>query len=387
MGFTLVELLVVIAVIGFLVALLLPAVQAAREAARRLSCTNRLKQQGLAVHTFHDTQQGITPFHVGAHRSGGGHAQTGCFSFFGLLYPYIEQQALYEFVQSTSNSDGSKKGFQVALDYNWWQTLTKAQQEGFSLTTYQCPSKRNGIQIKEITYVHVDGTPPSLYGPVSGPLGDYAVVVTSRNGGASMESAFVGLSWRLLGSSEDLNTAWLIPGIMPAPSYKDFTVSPIRRAAHSVEGTHTTAGDSNTWFPRDDFNYISDGLSNQLLVGEKFVQAGKVGVCEVNDTPSTWDIFDCPYLSAEMYGAFFVGRDIYSTSTAEFIARNPNSGADTATSANILAGRIPAFGGNHPGVCNFVVGDGAVRSISSTTANDILRYLGDARDGNPVSVP
>jgi prepilin-type N-terminal cleavage/methylation domain-containing protein/prepilin-type processing-associated H-X9-DG protein len=85
-AFTLVELLVVIAIIGVLVALLLPAVQAAREAARRMSCGNNLKQLALAMHNYHDTH-GKLPYSA-AHWGHGGWVK--------MTLPFIEQRALHE---------------------------------------------------------------------------------------------------------------------------------------------------------------------------------------------------------------------------------------------------------------------------------------------------
>jgi prepilin-type N-terminal cleavage/methylation domain-containing protein/prepilin-type processing-associated H-X9-DG protein len=85
-GFTLVELLVVIAIIGVLVSLLLPAVQAAREAARRMQCSNSLKQLGIAMHNYHDTHRKLPARKVLARR----------LSAFIGLFPYMEQGALYD---------------------------------------------------------------------------------------------------------------------------------------------------------------------------------------------------------------------------------------------------------------------------------------------------
>jgi len=96
-GFTLVELLVVIAIICVLVALLLPAVQAAREAARRMQCTNNLKQHGLAVHNFHDTNQRFPAAfeELTASPTITGNSPWGC-SWTARCLPYIEQQAVFQ---------------------------------------------------------------------------------------------------------------------------------------------------------------------------------------------------------------------------------------------------------------------------------------------------
>jgi prepilin-type N-terminal cleavage/methylation domain-containing protein len=94
-GFTLVELLVVIAIIGVLVALLLPAVQAARESSRRMSCSNHMKQIGLALHMHHDAKLVLPPGTTGGGNLGTdigkprGPRET---TWIAYLFPYLEQR-------------------------------------------------------------------------------------------------------------------------------------------------------------------------------------------------------------------------------------------------------------------------------------------------------
>ncbi|QDS91351.1 putative major pilin subunit [Roseimaritima multifibrata] len=111
-GFTLVELLVVIAIIGVLVGLLLPAVQAAREAARRMQCSNNLKQIGLAVHNYHDTFQKF-PGNV---CSPEGTTNMGA-SWMVMILPFLEQNAAYDqmvFIDSDfSDRQGPNRNWEV----------------------------------------------------------------------------------------------------------------------------------------------------------------------------------------------------------------------------------------------------------------------------------
>jgi prepilin-type N-terminal cleavage/methylation domain-containing protein/prepilin-type processing-associated H-X9-DG protein len=143
-GFTLVELLVVIAIIGVMVGLLLPAVQSAREAARRMQCSNNLKQIGLAVHNYENTYQ-ILPIGawgadsarytqentIGADRDDG-------MGFLAILLPFMEQQALWETVRPYSGVPGAFRKYRVA---NSGITPNAVIPGGDQIVaTFRCPS-------------------------------------------------------------------------------------------------------------------------------------------------------------------------------------------------------------------------------------------------------
>jgi len=152
LGFTLVELLVVIAIIGMLIALLLPAVQAAREAARRMTCSNKVKQIALSLHNHHDVHH---EFPAGGDRMGEGAEARyeiigsggGIVGTMTYLLPFLEQNALY---QAVWNREGLTTG--MGTDAPW--NLPACQDAGqFGLVL--CPS--NGYQSKR-TVFDVRGT-------------------------------------------------------------------------------------------------------------------------------------------------------------------------------------------------------------------------------------
>ncbi len=147
-GFTLVELLVVIAIIGILVGLLLPAVQAAREAARRMSCSNNLKQFGLALHNY-DSAHKAWPTGTNPHREPGWVTNYSKGSQLIKLLPFMEQSPLYsqlDWIRLVGPGDGSHPGggitFQMGnLGYGHqaWVSVSPAPSQK-DLPNFRCPS-------------------------------------------------------------------------------------------------------------------------------------------------------------------------------------------------------------------------------------------------------
>ncbi|MFI4876253.1 MAG: DUF1559 domain-containing protein [Blastopirellula sp. JB062] len=158
-GFTLVELLVVIAIIGVLIALLLPAVQQAREAARRIQCVNQMKQIGLALHNYHDTHKSFPPGGIVAEKVTLGYGDNWCNTgsatqgapWTVLILPFMEESARhaqYDFKLPLSASFTSQVSSSSPNYPLWYEQNEK----------YQCPSDpASGNGVNNLNYFGVQG--------------------------------------------------------------------------------------------------------------------------------------------------------------------------------------------------------------------------------------
>lgn len=167
-GFTLIELLVVIAIIAVLVALLLPAVQQAREAARRISCRNNLKQLGLALHNYHDAHSVFAPgwMQPSIPDVDGGFAERWAWSVF--ILPQLEQPALYQALQVNDGGQPIPSGADPRT-----QTV---------LSVFLCPSDPGGSLNESYPDVNGDFYPKSNYPGVHGEGEEVSTLINDQNG-------------------------------------------------------------------------------------------------------------------------------------------------------------------------------------------------------------
>jgi prepilin-type N-terminal cleavage/methylation domain-containing protein len=353
-GFTLVELLVVIAIIGVLIALLLPAVQAARESARRMTCTNNLKQIGLGVHNFHDTRQGLPPITIFTDKG----------SVFAYLYPYIEQQALYSRLADASNGllylPNNYAGDNWTVD-----VLTTEEQNNIGkVATFLCPSRHSPGQ----GFARRDASAGGSAREQCGPRSDYVTVVTQNVAPTTISnwSQFIYLSQTAGSTVSDFN-------------------GPLRVAIPSFRNgkTGTSPNDRSdliSWECRDAFSWWSDGTTNQIVIGEKFIPKFAVGSDLVSH--KRWD---GGYLGQWPPDQVFnIGRYIHQNYRC--LVANPSD-------PGIALNQRPAdhwghygFGSQHVGIVHFLVGDGSVHGINGTTSTTVLWNLARVNDGNVVSI-
>jgi prepilin-type N-terminal cleavage/methylation domain-containing protein len=314
-AFTLVELLVVIAIIGVLVALLLPAIQAAREAARRSQCQNNLKQIGLAIQMHHDSQKFIP------------NSRRSCdyITWAGTIWPYLEQ----------SN---------IAAQWNPAKSYY-GQQESvrqYQVTTYLCPSRRSPPQIS----VEGDADTGGPFTP--GALGDYACNlgdVTFSGSDSPIDN----------GIMQDTNGPFIAGGFVTNGNGADSSCSNVQPGKLPI-------------LYKLKFQQIEDGISNVPFIGEKQVTEPYFGYKSYNDT----SIYNPDYKYS--FGRFG-GPTNYGLG-------QPTDGAD----GNGLQSFNKIFGSAHSSICQFVFGDGHVRSIDVNIDLKTLAYLLNRSDGNVIKL-
>ncbi len=348
-GFTLVELLVVIAIIGVLIALLLPAVQAAREAARRMQCTNNLKQCGIALHNYHGIHDVFPGIGTGNY----------CFSVQAKLLPYAEQGSLHELIDYKLPLIAGVPG---AMGLN--PVLSDAATTRVSL--FRCPSDGEketfvGVLLSSDPYPLAGGNYMVCIG--SGPNQSYVIHAGAkeRHDGLFYFDSETGFRNMTDGSSNTMAMSETLLGNQETTS-------------------GTMAGDPKRQV----------GVTTALTAGGPGGSGGPVGFPELagftgGSSQPDWKtlVAACTSWQGNMASTWIVGRSRFTSFNAYV---PPNSYPDLAPSDGGQSNLGLHFTrSNHVGGVNTLFGDGSVHFITNNIAVTIFQTMATVDGGESVS--
>jgi prepilin-type N-terminal cleavage/methylation domain-containing protein/prepilin-type processing-associated H-X9-DG protein len=330
-GFTLIELLVVMAIIGVLIALLLPAVQQAREAARRARCVNNLKQLGLALHNYHDTHAVFPP----AAQGGLGSVYMN-FTGYSMILPYLEQSNVF----NTFNFSMARYSGPTA--YYGWTAAANTTAYGQVLEVFLCPSNRSGAETPFTQYE---------FGAVQWNVQNPGVTDYVFSGGASpvVYAGFGDRSKRgVIGFDTTTQIRDIIDGTNSTFLMGEAIGGDTNNRYYAIGYGTNRVCVSRSSYPSftahyDNLMYMAYGRRRVLSATEVTI-GGLLGVT-VDRTGYFYPPKDCPY---ESQTDFF----------------DP-----TATQ------QLPNFRSVHPGTVHFLMADGSVRGISGNIESTVYMAL------------
>ncbi|NBS33208.1 MAG: DUF1559 domain-containing protein [Planctomycetia bacterium] len=321
-AFTLIELLVVIAIIGVLVGLLLPAVQQAREAARRASCGNNLKQIGLAFHNYNDINK---RFPKGLHFCGSGTSSWGGpqpsdlprgWAWGSYILPFLEEANLYDDLK-----------VEVGKVSDVVNTLGQTV-----VNTYRCPTDA----AKGINEDRCANGAKSMKGATSNYVGNCGNALSPRN-----------RQYRDLSSADqqilkDHHSGLVIPGVKIKP------------------------------------HEVTDGLSKTILAGER--DSADLGH---GDHAASFWIGLAHHATPSWPGALNGFMTYFNEAAGTLLVIN--AGTPTTTDTFHVGGELAdSWSSKHPGGAQFVFADGSVRMLQETINNATLHDLCSRNDGDVV---
>ena len=334
-GFTLVELLVVIAIIGLLIGLLLPAVQAAREAGRRMSCTNNMKQWGIALHSYHDVHNRIPGLPQSAPPTPPSNA---AFSIHAFLLPYVEKTALSSLIDTTKDLYTGTSGAAVLQE-----EFIEAAATSDSL--FRCPSNSADPVFQTTSNGEVYACNNYVYCFGTGTGNNF--IPAQRTDGSFYQTANFGFEAFVDGTSNTMVLSELIVGNgdfwqSGINFFQNATIADIQNAKlHETHMINYGRGSEDNYAKFRDQDVATIALPTATATAPRWR----------NDIGKGWIVGKC---DSTLYNAYLP----------------PNSPLPNVYCANY--GFIAARS-RHVGIVNVLYGDGSVRTVSSSILLDIWR--------------